>query len=100
MIDELKSSNLIKEVRENGNMYYKILAIRLLFEREKTLFQQFKKEYPVACKFLNETNHIENDYVFQLNPEKYFAIPEVYDNEIRDFIAKHEVIVSYNDITR
>ncbi|SFQ23452.1 hypothetical protein SAMN04487928_12543 [Butyrivibrio proteoclasticus] len=92
MIEELKSSNLIKEVSENSNMYYRILAIRLLFEREKTLLQQLKKEYPGACKFLNETNHIENDYVFQLNPEKYFAIPEVYVNEIRDFIDKHGVI--------
>ncbi|SFL39006.1 hypothetical protein SAMN05216390_1248 [Lachnospiraceae bacterium KH1T2] len=92
MIEELKSSNLIKEVSENSNMYYRILAIRLLFEREKNLLQQLKKEYPGACKFLNETNHIENDYVFQLNPEKYFAIPEVYVNEIRDFIDKHGVI--------
>ena len=92
MIDELKSSNLVKEVSENSNVYYRILAIRLLFEREKTLLQQLKKEYPGACKFLNETNHIENDYVFQLNPEKYFAIPEVYVNQIRDFIDKHEVI--------
>ena len=92
MIDELKSSNLVKEVSENSNVYYRILAIRLLFEREKTLLQQLKKEYPGACKFLNETNHIENDYVFQLNPEKYFAIPEVYVNEIREFIAKHGVI--------
>ncbi len=92
MIDELKSSNLVKEVSENSNVYYRILAIRLLFEREKILLQQLKKEYPGACKFLNETNHIENDYVFQLNPEKYFAIPEVYVNQIRNFIDKHEVI--------
>lgn len=56
------------------------------------MLQQLKKEYPAACKFLNETNHIENDYVLQLNPEKYFAIPEVYVNQIRDFIDKHEVI--------
>lgn len=91
MLEELQSSKLIKEISENSNIYYRILAIRLLFEREKSLLQQLKKEYPAACKFLNETNHIENDYVFQLNPEKYFAVPEVYVNEIHDFIDKHGV---------
>lgn len=32
MIEDLKSSNWIKEVNENSNMYFRILAIRLLFE--------------------------------------------------------------------
>ena len=91
MISKLDSSKLIEEIHTNTNIYYKILAIRLLFEREKDLKKQLKKEYPAACKFLNETNHIENDYVFQLNPEKYFSIPEVYINGIHDFIEKHRI---------
>lgn len=91
MLNELDGTNLFDVLKENSNIYYKILAVRLLFERNKELFQRLKKEYPEACKFLNETNHIENDYVFQLNPEKYFAIPEVYINEIRSFIDKHGI---------
>ena len=49
-----------------------------------------RREHPEACKFLNETNHIENDYVFQLDPEKFYSIPEVYVQEIRDFIKTHK----------
>ena len=29
----------------------------------------------VIRKFLNETYHIENDYLFQLNPIRYNTIP-------------------------
>ena len=80
-------------LNESSNIYYRILAIRLIFERKNTLLQQLKKEYPAVCKFLNETNYIENDYVFQLNPEKYFSIPKVYIDEIYDFIAAHRNII-------
>ena len=49
-----------------------------------------RREHPEACKFLNETNHIENDYVFQLNPEKFYSIPGVCVQEIHDFINAHK----------
>lgn len=84
---------MYNSLNESSNIYYKILAIRLIFERKNTLLQQLKKEYPAACKFLNETNHIENDYIFQLNPEKYFSIPKVYIDEIHDFIAAPSDII-------
>ena len=31
-----------------------------------------------------------DDYVFQLDPEKFYSIPEVYVQEIRDFIKTHK----------
>lgn len=74
----------------NDNLYYRILVIRLLFERAEGYMTMLRREHPEACKFLNETNHIENDYVFQLNPEKFYSIPEVYVQEISDFINAHK----------
>lgn len=74
----------------NDNLYYRILVIRLLFERAEGYMTMLRREHPEACKFLNETNHIENDYVFQLNPEKFYSIPEVYVQEISDFINSHK----------
>ena len=70
-------------------MYFRILAIRLIFERSDGLLSKLRKEKPGACKFLNETNHIENDYVFQLNPQKFFSIPDVYVTQLQDFIDSH-----------
>ena len=49
-----------------------------------------RREHPEACKFLNETNHIENDYVFQLDPEKFYSIPKIYVQEISYFINAHK----------
>lgn len=88
-MSELGTNFLLDELG-NDNVYYRILAIRLLFERGEGFMSKLRKEHPEACKFLNETNHIENDYVFQLNPEKFFSIPEVYVQEIKEFLDAHK----------
>lgn len=88
-IQDIGTGQLLDELQTN-NIYYRILAIRILFMRGDGLMKKLRSEHPEACKFLNETNHIENDYVFQLNPEKFFSIPEVYVQEIQDFLNKHK----------
>lgn len=69
--------------------YEEIIAVRLLFERYSGLLTKLKKEYPAACKFVNETNHVENDYIFQLDPFKFFEIPQCYLHELISFLNCH-----------
>ena len=88
LLKEIDTSYLLEEL-QNENIYFRILVIRLLFERAEGLMSKLRRQHPEACKFLNETNHIENDYVFQLDPEKFYSIPEVYVKEIGEFIKKH-----------
>lgn len=86
IISKLSKDKLMQLIDSN-DIYSKIIAIRLLFERHDRLLGRLRKKYPAACKFVNETNHIENDYIFQLNPFKFFEIPEVYLNELENFIS-------------
>lgn len=83
------------------NMYHRIIAIRLIFEKKNGttgLLNQLKTEFPGACKFINETNHIENDYLFQLDPTKFFEIPEYYVFQLVMFLYNHCVdIIEGND---
>lgn len=87
LLDETSDEKLMKLVK-NSDKYTQTIAIRFLFEKDRSdgsLLSQLKKEYPNACKFVNETNHIENDYIFQLNPMRFFEIPEHYLNQLKDF---------------
>lgn len=81
------------ELIDGNDIYSKIIAIRLLFERYNGLLGGLRKKYPAACKFVNETNHIENDYIFQLNPFKFFEIPEIYLIGLRDFLSEQPEFV-------
>ena len=38
-------------------------------------------------KFINETYHIENDFIHQLNPREYNLIPEFIVKECDDYIS-------------
>lgn len=87
IIAELKDDKLMHLIN-SSEMYNKVIAIRLLFERHDSLLAKLKKKYPATCKFVNETNHVENDYIFQLNPLKYFGIPECYLKQLKDFMQK------------
>ena len=89
LFQEVRTQYILGEL-ENNNPYYRILAIRLLFERVEGFITMLRRKHPGACKFLNESNHIENDYVFQLDPEKFYSIPKVYEQEICDFINAHK----------
>ena len=88
IVNEISTANLMKEI-SGGGIYKRIIAVRLIFERGNNLLTKLRREHPGACKFLNETNHIENDYVFQLDPSKFFSMPEIYSDEIHDFLNKH-----------
>lgn len=87
---EMVSSKKLFEALNSSDQYEKILTVRLLFERYDGLLLKLRKKYPAACKFVNETNHVENDYIFQLNPFKYFQISEFYLSEIENFLEEEK----------
>lgn len=87
IIAQLGDGKLIA-LLDSTDMYVKVIAIRLLFERHDNLLSKLRKKYPATCKFVNETNHVENDYIFQLNPLKFFEIPECYMVQLNDFLQK------------
>ncbi len=80
--------NLLIEYQQS-NSYNKVLIARFLIERDKTLAVELKRTKPGLCKFLHESNHIENDYIFQLDPRKYYSIPSDYESELDDFALEH-----------
>jgi len=63
----LDNSYLIELYSRTDNNYEKLQIYRVLFNENH--------ENRVIRKFINETFHIENDYIYQLNPCEYQTIP-------------------------
>lgn len=68
---------LVEEVNNVNSVRAKFLATDVGYEKLQ-LFRIFNIDYDddVIRKFINESYHIENEYVMQLNPHKFEAIPE------------------------
>ena len=60
----------------------KFLATDVGYEKIQ-LFRVFTIDHDddVIRKFINESYHIENEYVMQLNPHKFESIPEYFIEE-------------------
>lgn len=79
ILNRLKDSNEIKsiyEISENG--YEKLQLFRLL---------DVEGVNSVVKKFVNETYHVENEYVCQLNPSDFDTIPEYVIQECDNLVA-------------
>lgn len=59
--------------KKSGSNYEKLQIYRILFNENNS--------NDVIKKFVNETFHIENDYMFQLNPCEYDTIPQYIIDE-------------------
>jgi len=69
--------SLYRSVRSN---YEKLQIYRMLFDAPE--------ENHVLRKFLNETYHVENDYLFQLNPLEFNTVPSYIIAQCEHAIAQ------------
>ena len=65
---------VLKELYQNsGSNYEKLQIYRIMFNENSS--------NSVIKKFVNEAFHIENDYLFQLNPCEYDTVPQYIIDE-------------------
>lgn len=86
------SNEALKELIDGSCDYVAIIAMRLLLERREELLPKLRKKHPAACKFIHQSNHIENDYIFQLDPFRYYDVPPYYLTELRDFFQEEGLV--------
>lgn len=77
--------DILKQLYYNCDSNYEKLQIfRIVFENADL--------NDVVKQFINKTYHVENDFIFQLDPAEYDTIPqyivEICDNMIDTFVAK------------
>ena len=85
----LEIVNNTEELKKNYNSIengYEKLQIFRIINGEFTKNDDFSD---VMKKFINETYHIENDFIHQLNPIEYDLIPEFIIKECDDFITRY-----------
>ncbi|WP_198666510.1 AAA family ATPase [Marinomonas shanghaiensis] len=68
-LERLKDKRSLKDIYDNCSSGYEKLQIFRLFDGVEV-------DNSVLQKFINETYHIENEYICQLDPTKFDLIPE------------------------
>jgi energy-coupling factor transporter ATP-binding protein EcfA2 len=91
-IPEFDYSTIVTMVRDNHQMialyaasssnYEKLHLYRLIFDDSEHGVQS-----SVVLKFINEAFHIENNYIYQLNPRDYQLVPQFVIAECDRYVA-------------
>lgn len=76
-IQDFDYDSLVKQVTNEILMMQKFFASQVGYEKIQ-LFRIIRGQHDdhVITKFINESYHIENEYVMQLNPHKFESVPE------------------------
>ncbi len=76
-IPEFDYDSLIKQLNDNDLMKKKYSETEIGYEKLQ-IFRIIKKQHEndIITKFINESYHIENEYVMQLDPHKFESVPE------------------------
>lgn len=83
-LDFLKDdSKVINLFNGTNNNYEKLQLFRIIMEGKMI------QENDIITKFINETYHIENEYVMQLNPLKYDPVPQYIIDECNATLKKN-----------
>ena len=70
--------NLIDEYTRQTNNNFKLLILRNYIEQNQPARERLKDFHEVLRKFVDETYHIENDYLYSLDIRKFDIVPEYY----------------------
>jgi energy-coupling factor transporter ATP-binding protein EcfA2 len=85
LLAELKQPGALKSRFESTSVgYEKVQLFRVMSVLEPVAL----KGDDVFTKFVNETYHIENEYVMQLNPREFDAVPEFVVEACTDLVAQ------------
>ena len=76
VLDIINDDKEMKRIySETKNSYEKLHIYRIIFDNKD------KTDSSVIKKFINEAFHIENGYIYQLNPRKYQMVPQFVIDE-------------------
>ncbi len=82
-LSKLKDLNTLKNLYKNvENSYTKLNIFRLIYD------EKISKIPSVLRKFINETFHIENELICQLDPNQYDLVPDFILDECDKFISE------------
>jgi len=75
-------AEMVKLFRACTNNYEKVQIFRIINSDKKDKIDN------VIMKYINETFHVENDYLYQLNPCEYEIVPDYLIRICNDYIDK------------
>jgi ABC-type lipoprotein export system ATPase subunit len=95
VLSQCTPEKLIERYSTETSAYIKMLILRAYIEQDKATRERLRKINDVLRKYIDETYHIENDYLYSLDVRRFNIVPDNYiadaDKFVNDERGKIEV---------
>lgn len=83
---------LIERYSNEKSAYIKMLILRAYTEQNPEARERLRQTNDVLRKYVDETYHIENDYLYSLDVRRFNIVPDYYNADAEKFVANEKVL--------
>ena len=91
ILADLSLEKLIEMFEQEENDYCKLLILRAYIEQSNEARNRLISSDDILRKFVDETYHIENDYVYSLDIRKFNIVPQYYIEAAKKFVENEKI---------
>lgn len=93
VLEKLSIDSLIERYKSEKLSYIKMLLLRAYTEQNTEARKRLRNKNDVLRKYIDETYHIENDYIYSLDVRKFNVVPENYISDANEFMECEEQLL-------
>ena len=86
VLDQCSAHNLLDRYGNERLTYIKMLILRAYTEQNKEARERLRNKNDVLRKYVDETFHIENDYIYSLDVRRFNIVPENHIEDANTFV--------------
>ena len=87
VLERCTSDNLMERYSREQSSYVKMLILRLYVDQDGPARERLRNANDVLRKYVDETYHIENDYLYSLDVRRFNIVPDHYVADADQFVA-------------
>lgn len=86
LLGKFSAKSLLERYQQERCGYIKMLILRAYTEADQNARIRLKAKNDVLRKYIDETYHIENDYIYSLDVRRFNIVPENYILDADEFV--------------
>jgi len=93
ILEQYSAIALITEYRRATNRYIQLLILRAYIQKYEEAKMRLKASNDVLRKFVDETFHIENDYIYSFNFLTFALVPDFISSAATEFVNREAALL-------
>lgn len=86
VLKDFSATELIRRYLNEASSYIKMLILRAFTEQKPEAKERLREKNDVLRKYIDETYHIENDYIYTLDIRRFNIVPDNYISDADEFV--------------